>query len=80
MMMPYLDAWFDCGLFQAQTAIWRTAWHTDCKEYVVLEFRILRKWAFRVRLYDTGMRMMERKNLKMKDATDGKLSWWSWLR
>ena len=80
MNLPYLDAWFDCGLFQAQTAIWRTAWNTDCKEYVVLEFRVLRKWGFRIRLYDTGMRMMERKNLKMKDATEGKLALWNWLR
>ena len=78
--LPYLDAWFDCGLFQMQTAIWRTSWHSDCKDYVILEFRILRKWGFRIRLYETAMRIMERNNPKMKDATDGKLTWGSLLK
>lgn len=74
---PYLDVWFDCWLFQLQTAIWRTAWHIDCREYVILEFRILRKWGFRVRLYETGLRIAERRpKLEMKDATHGKLPEW----
>lgn len=68
---PLLDAWLDCGLFQIQTGIWRVAWNMDCRDYVILEFRVLRKWGLRFRLYDTGMRMMQRKS--MKDATDGKL-------
>lgn len=70
---PYLDAWFDCGLFQIQTALWRTAWHTDSREYVILDFRILRKWGLRFRLYDTSLRIMERNAPKMKDAEYGKL-------
>jgi hypothetical protein len=73
--LPYLDAWFDCWLIQIQTAIWRTAWHSDCRDYVILDCRILRKWGFRFRLYDTGIRMFERnaRKLKMKDATHGQL-------
>lgn len=70
---PLLDAWLDCGLFQIQTAVWRTCWNQDAREYLILEFRILRKWGLRFRLYDTGMRMFQRSALKMKDATDGAL-------
>lgn len=61
---PYLDAWFDCGLFQIQTGLWRKSFNADCMEYTVLEFRILRKWGFRLRLYDTSMRIFERKHGK----------------
>jgi len=74
---PLLDAWFDCGLLQVQTAVWRTAWHQDCRDYVILDVHILRKWGFRFRLYDTGMRIAERGRRKMKDATEGKLPWFS---
>lgn len=65
--IPYIDAWLDCWLFQIQTALWRKSWHSDCMEYVVLEFRILRKWGFRLRLWDTSIRMFERKHGKTVD-------------
>jgi hypothetical protein len=57
---PLLDAWIDVGLFQIQTGVWREAWHNDCVDYLILEFRLLRKWGFRLRLYDTAMRKTER--------------------
>jgi hypothetical protein len=73
--LPYLDAWFDCWLFQVQTVLWRTRWDTDCRDYVILEFRILRKWGFRLRLYDTGMRIFERKHgMTMDQAREGKIA------
>lgn len=68
---PLLDAWLDCGLFQIQTALWRTAWHSDSRDYVVLEFRILRKWGLRFRLYDASFRIAKRQS--MAESTSGKL-------
>jgi hypothetical protein len=53
---PLLDAWIDVGLFQIQTAIWREQLYMDAFEYLIVEFRLLRKWGFRLRLYDTAER------------------------
>ena len=57
---PMLDAWVDIGLLQIATAVWREAIWNDSTDYLYLEIRVLRKWGFRVRLYDTAMRRMER--------------------
>ena len=57
---PLLDAWIDVGLFQIETGIWREQWHQDARDYLVLQVRILRRWGFRIRLYDTAIRSMER--------------------
>lgn len=56
---PLLDAWVDVGLLQIQTGIWRYQWHQDSIDYLILEIRLLRKWGFRLRLYDTGIRRIE---------------------
>lgn len=56
---PLLDAWLDVGLFQIQTGVWREQWHMDAVDYLILEVRLLRKWGFRFRLYDTAMRRTE---------------------
>lgn len=57
---PMLDCWLDIGLLQISTAVWREAIWNDCKDYLYLEIRVLRTWGFRIRLYDTAMRRMER--------------------
>ena len=57
---PMLDAWLDIGLLQISTAVWREAIYNDCTDYLYLEFRVLRKWGFRVRLYDPAMRREDR--------------------
>lgn len=57
---PLLDAWLDIGLLQIQTVVWRDAIWNDCTDYLILDIRLLRKWGFRVRLYDTAMRRMDR--------------------
>ena len=57
---PMLDAWVDIGILQIATAVWREAIWNDCTDYLYLEIRVLRKWGFRVRLYDTAMRRAER--------------------
>ena len=57
---PMLDAWLDIGLLQVGTAVWREAIWNDSTDYLYLEFSVLRKWGFRLRLYDTAMRRIER--------------------
>lgn len=54
---PLLDFWIDIGLLQVSTALWREAIWNDSRDYLFLEVRLLRKWGFRVRLYDTAMRI-----------------------
>lgn len=56
---PLLDFWVDIYLLQIQTSIWREVWHQDHTEYLILEIRVLRKWGFRIRLYDTALRQMQ---------------------
>lgn len=57
---PMFEAWVDIWLLQVSTAVWRETIWNDCTDYLYLEIRVLRKWGFRVRLYDTAMRRMER--------------------
>ncbi len=72
---PYLDAWIDIGWFQAHTALWRKAVYNDCMDYLVLEVRIARKWGFRFRLWDSYMRMFERKHGKtVEQAREEKIA------
>ena len=73
ILLPYLDFWLDCWLIQIKTSLWRTSWGTDTREYIVLDIRIFREWGFRIRLYETSMRLLERsaKSLPMKEAQFG---------
>ncbi len=57
---PMFDAWIDIGILQVATAVWREAIWNDCTDYLFLEIRVLRKWGFRIRLYDTAQRRMDR--------------------
>lgn len=57
---PLLDVWIDVGLLQIQTSLWRDNLNFDGREYVIVDARLLRKWGFRFRLYDTAMRIMDR--------------------
>lgn len=57
---PLLDCWIDVYLFQLNTAVWRENWNSYSTDYLIVEGRVLRKWGFRFRLYDTAMRRMER--------------------
>ena len=49
-------------------------------DYVTVEVRILRKWGFRVRLYETSIRIVDRGTPPMKDATSGKINFLSKLQ
>lgn len=60
MWKPLLDLWIDVWLLQVRTCVMCELLNCDAIEYLFLEFRVLRKWGFRVRLYDTGIRRMER--------------------
>lgn len=66
---PLLDCWCDIYLLQFQTAIWREAFYNDCTDYVYVEGRVLRKWGFRFRLYDTAMRRLENGRTSTRGAS-----------
>ena len=34
-------------------------WNMDSVEYLILEIKMLNKYGFRIRLYDTGIRRMQ---------------------
>ncbi len=57
---PLLDIWVDIGFLRMQTSIWRDHWSADATDYLFLEIRLLEKWGFRIRLYDTEIRSAER--------------------
>lgn len=61
--MPWLtfDFYLDVGLFRVHTALWRTSYERDCREYVRVLFDFWGRPVFRFNLFETGMSRMQRK-------------------
>lgn len=57
---PLLDIWVDVYFVQVRTALFRENINFDSIEYLALQVTTVHKWGFKIRLYDTGIRRMER--------------------
>lgn len=58
---PTFDLYLDLGILLIHTALWRDAWESDSRDYVMVHFEVWRTQIFRFRLYETGMSRMMRK-------------------
>ena len=57
---PLLSIWVDVFFLQIETSLWRDNINCDAVEYLSLGVTFFHKWGFRIRLYDTGLRQLQR--------------------
>jgi hypothetical protein len=57
---PLLHIWVDIFILQIETSFYRNNINSDAVEYCCLGITFFHKWGFRIRLYDTGLRMYSR--------------------
>ena len=73
MRKPYLEFWFDCGIFEARTRIERERICQDVMDHVYLSLKFFRKYGFEFRLYTPYIVKFQRDEIKKRKAEGKKL-------
>ena len=68
MFRPYLDFWFDCGLFKIHTRLASKARGQDIVDHIFLKIEVFKWKHFEFRLYTPGIQLaMNETNEFLKD-------------